>query len=358
MVARRRRIFGQRRVGHAGTLDPDATGVLLVGLGRATRPMRFLTALPKTYTTDIVLGTATSTLDASGEVSRPPTTCPHVTPAARGRRGGRAHGRHRAGAADGVGRQGRRAPAARARREGIEVERAPRRVTVSTLRHGARPGAAGRLPGRGGVLLGDLHPGVGGRPGAGPGGGADVDQPAPHPHRLVRPDDMHPLDAIGPESVLTPAQAMRDLDAVDGGRSGRCSHPHGAAPRPGPARRGRRRSLGHARRGGGAARCLRGDRQRPHPAGRGPGRTGRRDRPARPVSDRRRTTLNRDAAAAARRSGDRCHHRGLRRGPPRPPRPPARPVGQGGGRRPVHRGGHLRPPPRRGGASRVGAPSS
>ena len=56
VVARCRRIFGQRRVGHAGTLDPDATGVLLVGLGRATRLMRFLTALPKTYTTDIVLG--------------------------------------------------------------------------------------------------------------------------------------------------------------------------------------------------------------------------------------------------------------------------------------------------------------
>ena len=56
VVARCRRIFGQRRVGHAGTLDPDATGVLLVGLGRATRLLRFLTALPKTYTTDIVLG--------------------------------------------------------------------------------------------------------------------------------------------------------------------------------------------------------------------------------------------------------------------------------------------------------------
>ena len=39
------RLFGQRRVGHAGTLDPDATGVLLVGLGRATRLLRFLTAL-------------------------------------------------------------------------------------------------------------------------------------------------------------------------------------------------------------------------------------------------------------------------------------------------------------------------
>ncbi len=69
VVARCRRIFGQRRVGHAGTLDPDATGVLLVGLGRATRLMRFLTGLPKAYRAEVVLGVATSTLDGSGEVT-------------------------------------------------------------------------------------------------------------------------------------------------------------------------------------------------------------------------------------------------------------------------------------------------
>ena len=69
VVARCRRIFGQRRVGHAGTLDPGATGVLLVGLGRATRLMRFLTGLPKIYQGEVVLGTATSTLDDSGEVT-------------------------------------------------------------------------------------------------------------------------------------------------------------------------------------------------------------------------------------------------------------------------------------------------
>ena len=61
-------MFGQRRVGHSGTLDPDATGVLLVGLGRVTRLLRWLTDLPKTYTGEVVLGVATSTLDAAGEV--------------------------------------------------------------------------------------------------------------------------------------------------------------------------------------------------------------------------------------------------------------------------------------------------
>jgi tRNA pseudouridine55 synthase len=68
VVARCRRLFGQRKVGHAGTLDPDATGVLLVGLGQVTRLLRFLSGLPKRYSGEVVLGVATSTLDASGEV--------------------------------------------------------------------------------------------------------------------------------------------------------------------------------------------------------------------------------------------------------------------------------------------------
>jgi tRNA pseudouridine55 synthase len=69
VVAMLRKRFDERQVGHAGTLDPDATGVLLVGVGKATRLLRFLTALGKTYTADVVLGTSTSTLDAGGEVT-------------------------------------------------------------------------------------------------------------------------------------------------------------------------------------------------------------------------------------------------------------------------------------------------
>jgi tRNA pseudouridine55 synthase len=69
VVAKCRGIFGQKRVGHAGTLDPGATGVLLVGLGRVTRLLRFPGALPKTYTGEVVLGTETSTLDDEGEVT-------------------------------------------------------------------------------------------------------------------------------------------------------------------------------------------------------------------------------------------------------------------------------------------------
>ncbi len=60
--------LGTRKVGHAGTLDPMATGLLLVGVGRATRLLRFLGDLPKTYEGTALLGVETTTLDADGEV--------------------------------------------------------------------------------------------------------------------------------------------------------------------------------------------------------------------------------------------------------------------------------------------------
>jgi tRNA pseudouridine55 synthase len=68
VVARVRKAVGQRRVGHAGTLDPDATGVLLVGLGRVTRLLRFLQEAGKAYRATVVFGVATDTLDAAGRV--------------------------------------------------------------------------------------------------------------------------------------------------------------------------------------------------------------------------------------------------------------------------------------------------
>src|SRR5207244_1771343 len=69
VVAKLRGILKTKKVGHSGTLDPDATGVLLVGVGRVTRLLRFLTVLPKTYTGEVVFGVSTSTLDAGGEVT-------------------------------------------------------------------------------------------------------------------------------------------------------------------------------------------------------------------------------------------------------------------------------------------------
>lgn len=68
VVAKARGLLRNKKIGHSGTLDPDATGVLLLGVGRVTRLLRFLTALPKSYVAEIVLGTETTTLDAAGEV--------------------------------------------------------------------------------------------------------------------------------------------------------------------------------------------------------------------------------------------------------------------------------------------------
>lgn len=68
VVDRVRRIFGTRRVGHTGTLDPDATGVLVMCLGQATRVAEYLSAASKHYTTELEFGVRTDTMDASGSV--------------------------------------------------------------------------------------------------------------------------------------------------------------------------------------------------------------------------------------------------------------------------------------------------
>jgi len=69
VVARVRRLAGTRRVGHAGTLDPMATGVLVVGVEKATRLLGYLTLTEKEYAATIRLGQSTSTDDAEGEIT-------------------------------------------------------------------------------------------------------------------------------------------------------------------------------------------------------------------------------------------------------------------------------------------------
>src|SRR3972149_1939026 len=70
VVALVRRLSGERRVGHAGTLDPAATGVLPVCLGQGTRVIEFLVDTTKAYRAEIELGVATDTYDASGRVTQ------------------------------------------------------------------------------------------------------------------------------------------------------------------------------------------------------------------------------------------------------------------------------------------------
>jgi tRNA pseudouridine55 synthase len=69
VVAQARRLFGRKDIGHAGTLDPMATGVLLVLVGQATKLSGYLTADSKRYAADVYFGRATDTLDAEGQTT-------------------------------------------------------------------------------------------------------------------------------------------------------------------------------------------------------------------------------------------------------------------------------------------------
>ena len=130
VVGMLRRRFGERQVGHAGTLDPDATGVLVVAVGKATRLLRFVEKTRKGYTGEVVLGTSTSTLDAAGEVLATFDMSEVTIDDAR-----REIADHLVGEIEQVPPMvsairvdGRRLH--ELAREGIEVERAPRPVTI------------------------------------------------------------------------------------------------------------------------------------------------------------------------------------------------------------------------------------
>jgi len=125
-----RRRFGERRVGHAGTLDPGATGVLVVGIGSVTRLLRFVTEGTKRYTAEVVLGVETDTLDADGVVS-----ATHAMAPIRVEDASRVIAAHLTGGIEQVPPMvsalkvgGRRLH--ELAREGVEVERSPRPVTV------------------------------------------------------------------------------------------------------------------------------------------------------------------------------------------------------------------------------------
>jgi tRNA pseudouridine55 synthase len=82
VVARTRRAFGTRKVGHAGTLDPMATGLLVIGIEGATRLLTYVVGADKTYEATIRLGQSTTTDDAEGEIvtTAPAEAWKHVSP--------------------------------------------------------------------------------------------------------------------------------------------------------------------------------------------------------------------------------------------------------------------------------------
>lgn len=210
VVARVRSLFGQRRVGHAGTLDPDATGVLLVGLGRVTRLLRFLSGLQKEYTAEIVLGVATDTLDASGRVTgeweMSGVTLDEARAAAKGLTGVIQQVPPMVSAVKVDGRRLHELA-----RRGIEVEREARtvRVDLFELTQGTAEGVFGAtVRCSSGTYVRALAADLG----AALGGGA-------HLRALRRTrvgsfgvEEAEPVAALGPASLRSPAEAVRDLE--------------------------------------------------------------------------------------------------------------------------------------------------
>ena len=132
VVARARRLLGERRIGHAGTLDPAATGVLPLAVGAATRVLEYLAVASKTYLAEITFGVETDSHDADGRLvahtDPAPLTREAVAAALPGFRGeiDQIPPMH---AAIKVG--GRRLYELAHR--GEEIERGPRRVTITAL---------------------------------------------------------------------------------------------------------------------------------------------------------------------------------------------------------------------------------
>ena len=146
VVGRARKQLNERRVGHAGTLDPDATGVLLLGIGRATRLLQFLSGSDKTYVAEIELGRETDTLDAAGNVTATydmkSVTPADVVAAARQFVGDIEQVPPMVSAIKVGGRRLHELA-----REGIEVERAARRVHVERFAIAPDPASFPALPG-------------------------------------------------------------------------------------------------------------------------------------------------------------------------------------------------------------------
>lgn len=212
VVAKSRGLLGTRKVGHSGTLDPDATGVLLLGVGRVTRLLRYLTALPKTYTCEIVLGVETSTLDAAGEVTATHdmagTTFEQIAAAAAGLTGDIMQVPPMVSAVKVDGKRLHQLA-----REGIEVEREARPVTVHrfTVTPTDDPLVVrAEVECSSGTYVRTLAADLG----AALGGGAhlrDLRRTAIGSFTLA---DARPLAEVSPEVVLSPAEALRDYVTV------------------------------------------------------------------------------------------------------------------------------------------------
>lgn len=212
VVAKSRGLLGTRKVGHSGTLDPDATGVLLLGVGRVTRLLRYLGLGTKRYRGVVVLGTTTSTLDASGEVTgtwdMSGVGVDDVRVAAAALTGEILQVPPMVSA---IRMDGRRLH--ELAREGIEIERQARPVTVHSFIVGEPTGPL-RFPIEVECSSGTYIRSLAADIGSALGGGAHLRDLRRTAIGSFTIDEAAPLEALTPESLLAPAHAMRDLRSV------------------------------------------------------------------------------------------------------------------------------------------------
>jgi tRNA pseudouridine55 synthase len=214
-VAKARKLLGTKKIGHSGTLDPTATGLLVLGVGRATRLLTFLSGLEKTYTGEAVLGVATSTLDAAGAVTGQ-WDMSGVTP-----------DEVRAAAAGLTGTIKQVPPMVSAKqvggkrlhelaRQGVEVERAPVEVHVARFEVGepAEPAEPGVFPISVTCSSGTYVRSLVADLGTALGGGAHLRNLRRHTIGRFSIDEAVPIEALTPERVLPPLQAFRGAEPV------------------------------------------------------------------------------------------------------------------------------------------------
>ena len=213
VVAKARGVLGTRKVGHAGTLDPPATGLLLVGVGSMTRLLRYLTALPKTYTGEVVLGTETDTLDDIGVVTATHdmagVSLADVRAAAEGLTGEIMQVPPMVSALKVDGKRLHELA-----REGKEVERPARPVTIHSFTV-SDPVADGVFPIEVTCSSGTYVRSLAADLGTALGGGAHLRNLRRTKAGSFRVEDAHAIgDVDADRHVIGPAEALRDLPTV------------------------------------------------------------------------------------------------------------------------------------------------
>jgi tRNA pseudouridine55 synthase len=237
VVARVRRLLGVRRVGHAGTLDPMARGVLVICVGSATRIVEYFSEMPKSYLAEMTLGIATDTQDVTGRLLEE-KPAQHVKQEALREVLGQFRGPilQVPPMVSAVKHEGRRLY--ELARAGQEVERAARPVTLYDLelrdfRPGERPTATLAVTCSGGTYVRTLCAEIGAALGTGA-ALSDLERTAVGPFRAAESRTLEELERLSTEgrlqeALLAPAAALAHLPTVVVDEAGCVEIGHGRA---------------------------------------------------------------------------------------------------------------------------------